>query len=142
MSEQPQEQIPGRPGSWTPLLLAGAVLLIAIVIAVVAFASNRHGEPDRAKTVNDVAQLTVEAVEEGRAQEADDLACSTDDRSLSELVKQLATLGVKAEASKVTGQAQGAFTLKLTGDVTRTYVVTVGLDSARTCVTTVKPAPG
>jgi len=129
------EQSTDGERSWFPLALAGGFVLFALVVAVLAYAANRHGDPSRASTVDDVAELAIEAIENEDYELGGKLACDE-----TELDPQWIgdDKGVTATKSAVTGVATGTFRLSVAGR--RELVVTVGQDGERSCIASVAPA--
>jgi hypothetical protein len=129
MGEQPAED----QGSWFPLALAGGFVALALLVAVVAYAANRHGDPSKASTVDDVAELAIEAVENADHELGGKLACG-------EAKVDVAWVGDdKADAAKssVTGVATGSFRLSVEGRPE--LLVTVAQDGDRSCIESVQP---
>ncbi len=133
-SQQPDEQ-----RSWFPLALAGAVVVFALLVAVLAYLANRHGDPSRASTVQDVASLAVEAVDNADREFAAELACGS---PTPELTSYAGQQGASAAAAALSGEETGSFRLTVTGSETAEWEVTVGRDGDRSCVESLRLVRG
>ena len=113
--------------SWLPLALAGGFVAFALLVAVLAYLTNDTGEPAKARSVDDVAELAIEAVEGADTDFAQQLSCR-DDASTPYVGESSA----KAEKSDVEGEATGSFTLTVPG--LGEFELTVAQDGERSCV--------
>jgi len=115
------------PRSWLPIALAGGVVAFALLIAFFAYVTNDTGEPSKASSVDDVAELAIEAVDRADADFARDLSCR--DEASAPYVGETSA---KAEKSAVEGEETGSFRLTVPG--IGEFELTVEQDGDRSCV--------
>jgi hypothetical protein len=122
---------PDEARSWFPLALAGGFLAFALIVAFIGYATNRHGDPSKASTVNDVAELAIEAVDDTNSSLAERLSCTPGpDTKWTQLdsVQSVTKSGLK-------GGATGSFVLTIQSNQTRySWTVTVGKAGNRSCI--------
>lgn len=122
--------------SWLPLALAGGFVAFSVLVAVLASARDGEGDPSTARTVFDVAELTVVAVQDNDTAMYADLQCEVQGDVLAPYVGGDAT--ATANHSDVTGIQTGAFRLTIEGDGATTFDVVVEQDGDRSCISSVK----
>lgn len=126
------QQEPDERRSWFPLALAGGFVAFALIVAVVAFVANRHGDPSKAVSVDDVAELSIEAVDRADRDFAAELACGD---ATAELTAFASQPDARATKSKLTGVEEGSFRLTVElEDSSTAYDVKVSRDGARSCI--------
>lgn len=128
-SPAPQER-----RSWLPLILAGVFVIFAVGVALLTYATNRTGDPSKASTVDDVAALSVEAVETADLDFAEELLCAEGAADVAAVFDRGSD--AVASTSALTGVETGTFVLTVDGDDVR---VTVGRDGSRSCIEAVGP---
>ena len=130
------EQDPADRHTWFPLALAGGFLVFALVVAFLAYAAHRKGNPSRASSVDDVAELSIEAVDRADREFAAELTCQ---RATAELIAFVPSTRATASKSRVKGVESGSFLLKVGAD---SWEITVGRDGERSCIQSVAPVSG
>lgn len=110
--------------------MAGGFVAMVLAVAFLAYAANRHGDPSEAATVDDVAELAIEAVDNGDTALAERLACA--DGVPTDWARTSAT----AMKSEVRGEAAGSFVLSINDSQ---HEFTVGHDGKRSCIETITP---
>ncbi|HSV39215.1 MAG TPA: hypothetical protein VLI04_10670 [Nocardioidaceae bacterium] len=118
---------PDEQRSWLPLALAGGFVAFALVVALLAYFANDTSKPVSARSVDEVAELAIEAVERADADFAQELSCS-DEASTPYVGDESA----QATKSAVEGEATGSFRLTIPG--TGQFALTVEQDGDRSCV--------
>jgi hypothetical protein len=118
--------------SWLPIALALGFVLFSALVAVLVNLRDGDADPDGARTVLDVAELTVTAVEDSDTSLYAALRCDEGEDLLTPYVGGDSTASAKSSA--VTGVQTGAFHLAIDGEEKAELDVTVGQDGDRSCI--------
>ncbi len=137
-----------------PWVVAGVVVLVVAVVVVLVLVLSGQGDAADARSVEDVADLTVEAAEDVDAEAGIDLLCEapSDDQvdDLDELIadgrEEAGTddPDLDVEAKDLQGDDEGSFVVAVTSDDDEegrelTIAVTVETRDGRACIAGLEP---